>query len=184
MSQPQTNYFMHFIVFVIVTVFFTWLLLPTLSFAQSSSVVMAAPAVPLKGKITASMGWAKPSLKGLNVGSAYITLQNTGAQMAVLVAAQAPDISDRVEIHTHDMNDKGMMQMREVKRVEVLPHSTQSFEPGGYHLMLFDLKKPLVEGESFTLTLRFNEADPQEINVLVAANEPEAVQADTHEHSH
>ncbi|MBX9756541.1 MAG: copper chaperone PCu(A)C, partial [Pseudomonadaceae bacterium] len=47
------------------------------------------------------------------------------------------------------------------------------FAPGGNHLMLFGLQKPLVAGERFPLTLEFEKAGKVEVEVVIEASEPD-----------
>lgn len=62
-----------------------------------------------------------------------------------------------------DGGGMGMMQMREVEAIEVAARSTVRLEPGGYHVMLLKLVKPLSEGETIPITLRFEGLEPIEV---------------------
>jgi copper(I)-binding protein len=61
----------------------------------------------------------------------------------------------------------GTMTMQEVARVEVPAGETVAFEPGGYHVMLFDLAEPLVAGETFEMELTFENAGTVTVEVEV-----------------
>jgi copper(I)-binding protein len=75
------------------------------------------------------------------------------------------DLADEVQLHDMAMNG-GMMQMQEmVDGVNVNIGETLEFRPGGKHIMLLGLKKPLNDGDSFELTLRFKNRD--ELTLLV-----------------
>ena len=50
------------------------------------------------------------------------------------------------------------MKMRKVEAVPVPPGAVAELKPGGFHIMLFDLAKPLTEGQRFPLTLSFEKA--------------------------
>ena len=67
--------------------------------------------------------------------------------------------------------------MREVKSVEILPGRERMLRPGSLHLMLVNLRKPLVKGQGVPLTLRFERAGELQIELEVQA-------ADTATHSH
>jgi len=58
----------------------------------------------------------------------------------------------RVEVHEMKM-DGDVMRMREVKSIELPKGKTVSLEPGGYHIMLMNLTKPIAAGEVIPLTL-------------------------------
>jgi copper(I)-binding protein len=64
------------------------------------------------------------------------------------------------------------MRMREVDSVDLPAGKKIVFEPGGYHIMLLGLKKKLVEGERFPLTLEFEKAG--KITVDIAVDKPGA----------
>ena len=109
--------------------------------------------------------WARATPGDAPNGAAYLTIVNHGHEMDRLVGVTSP-VSRRVEMHTHTM-EGGMMRMRQVSAVEVHPGEPAVFRPGANHIMLIDLKEPLVEGESFPLTLTFDRAGPVETTVEV-----------------
>ena len=100
-------------------------------------------------------------------GAAYFRIENHGQVSDRLVSAQSP-IAGRAEFHTHEM-DGGMMKMRRVPSVEVPAQSEVTFEPGGLHVMLPGLKKPLVAGERFPLVLEFEKAGTIEVSVEITS---------------
>ena len=71
------------------------------------------------------------------------------------------------------------MKMREVKDGIPLPAGkTQKLEPGGYHVMLMDLKQPLTVGKTFPLTLKFKDGSSKQVTVKVRKMQ------DTMKHDH
>ena len=60
-----------------------------------------------------------------------------------------------------------MMKMRPIKAIEVKPGEPTVLKPGGLHVMLIDLKKPLVAGQTFPLRLRFEKAGEIPVEVTV-----------------
>jgi copper(I)-binding protein len=85
--------------------------------------------------------------------AAYLELRNEAPAADRLVGALSP-IAERIEIHEHRMAD-GVMSMGAVPSVDLPTGETVSLAPGGRHLMLFGLSRPLGPGERFSLTLRF-----------------------------
>lgn len=88
--------------------------------------------------------------------AAYFELHNSGEQAEVIVsAAVSPDIARSVEIHNHIMDGESM-RMERVDELSVAPGETIKFMPGGLHLMVFGLQKPLSEGQvvQFELTTK------------------------------
>jgi len=106
--------------------------------------------------------WARASV-GRN-GAAFVTVVNKGGSDDRLVAVKS-DISPKVELHTHIM-DGTVMRMRKLDDIPVPAGKSVTLKPGGLHVMIVGLKKKLVEGESFPLTLVFEKAG--EITVPVA----------------
>jgi hypothetical protein len=126
-----------------------------------STVLLAAGlsiAADAAETITVEYSWARETPPGAVSGAAYLTLINPGPATDRLLSASG-DIADTIELHTHRM-ENGMMAMRPVEAIEVKPGVPTVLEPGGLHIMLIDLKQPLVSGQVFTLNLNFEKAGP------------------------
>ena len=100
--------------------------------------------------------WSRPTVSGMPTGVAYLSITNTGTQRDTLIAASTPAAA-RVEFHRTTFED-GMAHMRPARAVVVEPNATITAEPGGLHLMLVDLKSPLVVGTMVPLVLHFETA--------------------------
>ena len=98
--------------------------------------------------------WVRANAPGQSVGAAYMTLLS--AQDSTMIKAEA-DIAGSVEIHSMKMED-GVMKMRMLEELPLKAGKAEKLAPGGFHLMLFDLKKPLTAGENVNLTLSFRDA--------------------------
>jgi len=112
-----------------------------------------------------SHAWAKPTLAGQEMGVVFLTLENTGDKSMSLIGASSP-AAGRMEIHTH-IHVGEVMQMRQLQRLDILPHSEQVMKPGGLHLMLFEVKDPLTEGSSLAVTLKFSDGSTKKVTVPV-----------------
>lgn len=123
--------------------------------------------------------WARESPPGVTNGAAYMTLVNQTSDTDRLLSASAP-VSERVELHTHLMED-GVMKMRQIEAIEVAPGAPTVLEPGGLHVMFIGLEAPLVDGEQFPLTLNFENAG--EVTVEVPVQRP-AGMMQGHGHGH
>ena len=134
-------------------------------------ILMAAAAASAHdykaGAITIDHPWAKASIGQAKAGAAYLVLVNGGDAADRLVAVKA-DVSELVELHTHTMED-GVMRMRAVPAIDVPAGATTELKPGGLHIMLLNLKAPLVEGESFPATLVFENAGEVVVEVAIEA---------------
>ena len=115
--------------------------------------------------------WARPTPQTVTNGAAYLTLVNQGKQVDRLLSATG-DVAGTIELHTH-VEEGGVMKMRPVEAIEVKPGEPVVFRPGGLHIMLVNLKQPLVEGQTFKLLLNFERAGSIPVDVHVTSTEPE-----------
>ncbi|MCG8357738.1 MAG: copper chaperone PCu(A)C [Kiloniellales bacterium] len=129
---------------------------------------LATPATAQDGKASIMLHkpWARASMAN-RPAAAYLMIDNRGDQADRLVAAATP-AAGRVELHTHIM-EGDVMKMRQVEAIEVPAGDSVALEPGGLHIMLFDLDPPLKEGDSFPLTLTFEKAGALTATVAVQA---------------
>lgn len=116
------------------------------------------------GSITVEHPWARPAAKGN--GAAYFALDNTGKAADRLVGVSS-DVARSVEMHATAVDAQGVASMRPVQGVELPPGGQAQFAPGGLHVMLIGLARPLVEGEEFPLTLTFEQAGNVTVEVAV-----------------
>ena len=118
------------------------------------------------GDLQITHPWAKSSLKGVPNSAAYMTITNTGETDDTLVAATT-NVSEAVELHTMSMED-GVMRMRQLEGGVPLPAGeTVKLEPGGLHVMLIGLNDRLAKGETFAMTLTFENAGQLEVEAIV-----------------
>lgn len=131
-----------------------------LALAAFSAVVIAAPvrADDVKaGDLVISQAWSRATPGGAKVAGGYLTIENKGSAPDKLVAVTA-EIAGKTEVHEMAM-DNGVMKMRPLNKSLVIePGKIVKFAPGGYHLMLQDLKGPFKEGEKVPVTLEFEKA--------------------------
>ncbi|MCB2223997.1 MAG: copper chaperone PCu(A)C [Actinobacteria bacterium] len=121
--------------------------------------------------VTVEGAWARPSPAMADAGAVYLDL--TAASDDELIAAEVdPSIAGVVEIHETAMSDDGTMAMQEVGSIDLPGGTTVSLEPGGYHIMLLHLPRPLENGETFSLTLGFAESDSVQVTVEVREDAP------------
>lgn len=99
--------------------------------------------------ISVTDAWARATMPGQPVSGAYMQIQSD-ADARLLGASST--VVPRVEVHEMNM-DGGVMRMREVKSIDLPKGKTVSLEPGGYHIMLMNLKKPIAAGDVIPLTL-------------------------------
>ena len=111
--------------------------------------------------------YARPTPPGARTGAAYFAIENRGRDGDRLVRVQTP-LAGAAEIHSMSM-EGNMMRMRAVSALDIAPHATTTLKPGGYHLMLVDLKRPLAVGDTVPLSLTFEKAGTIEVAARVEA---------------
>ena len=117
-------------------------------------------------KIVIKNAWVRPAPKTFNTAFYFTVLNNSNEPDTLYKAAS--DISNDVEIHeTYQKAD--MMGMRSVKNLVVAPHDSLLFKPGGYHIMIMNLKKNLEINYSENITLYFKTAGEIKVKANVAS---------------
>ena len=109
--------------------------------------------------------FARASIPGMSMSAIFMTLSNSGQTEHLLVDAKS-DIADSVELHGHVMQD-GMMQMRHMAHYHLKPGKNKILQPGGLHIMLIGLKHKLVEGQTFKVTLIFEDGSKLSLPIPV-----------------
>jgi len=104
-------------------------------------------------QVTVVDAWVRGTVTGQKATGVFMQLQS--ATDTALVAAASP-MAGVVEIHEMKM-DAGVMKMSAIDALAVPAGKTVELKPGGYHVMLMDLKQPLKEGETVPLTLTFED---------------------------
>jgi copper(I)-binding protein len=124
--------------------------------------VTVAP--PDASGISAEHVWARATAGTTSTAAVYLTVTDNG-QPDRLACLSTP-VAATAELH-ETIHDGDVMKMRPVAGIALEPGKPVTFSPGGYHVMLTGLKKPLKAGDSFPLTLTFEHAQP--ITVAVEA---------------
>lgn len=129
--------------------------------------------------------YARSSGPAAKAGAAFMMIENTGDSADRLIGASA-DIAKRVELHTHVADANGVMKMREVEGGIELPAGAMvALKRGGLHVMFMGLTGPMVQGESFPLTLTFEQAGEVVIEVPVdLERKPGAMSHGKMDHGH
>ena len=121
---------------------------------------LAAPALAEEiraGDLVITQAWSRATPGGAKVAGGYLTIENKGTAPDRLIGGSG-DVADKIQVHEMAMND-GVMTMRLLDNgLAIEPGQTVKLAPGGYHLMLTDLKKALKQGDKVLLTLEFEKA--------------------------
>jgi copper(I)-binding protein len=132
----------------------------TFAYVVCLAGLLAAPARAEEvkaGDLVITQAWSRATPNGAKIGGGYLTIENKGAVADRLTGVSA-DIAGKVEVHEMAVNN-GVMTMRPLdKGLAIDPGKTVKLAPGGYHLMMFDLKGPLKQGDKLPVTLQFEKA--------------------------
>ena len=109
------------------------------------------------GDLVIRQAWSRATPNGAKTGGGYLTIENKGSAPDRLIGGMA-DVAGKVQVHEMSM-DNGVMKMRPVDNgLAIDPGKTVKLAPGGYHLMMMDLKAPLKQGDKVPVTLEFEKA--------------------------
>lgn len=104
--------------------------------------------------------------------SGYLTIENGGPTSETITAVSSPDFG-RAELNDH-VKEGDVVKMVKLETIEVPANSQVVFDQGGKHLMLFDPKRELKNGDSIKVTLTFSNSGPIETNFVVLNEIPRA----------
>ncbi|MFN7980196.1 MAG: copper chaperone PCu(A)C [Vicinamibacterales bacterium] len=126
-----------------------------LTAAIAAVVISSSLALAQTPAVTVHDAWVREPMGGRNMTGAFAVVENSSATTKAIVAASS-DISDKVELHEMK-NENGMMKMSPVKKVDVPAKGKVELKPGSFHVMLFEVKKKIADGEKISLTFTFDD---------------------------
>jgi periplasmic copper chaperone A len=114
-------------------------------------------------QVTVGDPWIRATVPAQKTAGAFMQLRSPKATR--LVDVQSP-VAGRAEVHQMAMEGQ-TMRMQKVDGIDLPAGQPVNLSSGGYHVMLFDLKQQLKEGEQVPLTLSFVGADKKRESVTV-----------------
>jgi len=136
---------------------------PLAGLAVLSAIVSCLLAAPARaeevkaGDLVISQAWSRATPGGAKTGGGFLTIENKGGAPDRLVAVSG-DFAGKIEVHEMAVKN-GVMTMRPLESGLIIePGKTVTLAPGGYHLMMLDLKAPLKQGDKLPVTLQFEKA--------------------------
>ncbi len=130
------------------------------------AAVMMMTALPAYAQMAAHDVTARLGI-GERPGVMFAMLHNKGAATSV-IGAQSPSF-ERIELHTHQHGDNGMMRMVKVDRFDIAANGMLKLQPGGDHLMLFGYRGET--GDEVTVTLRFADGNTLDLSAKTKARQ-------------
>lgn len=132
--------------------------------ALALATSLAAPPALADG-LSVTNAWSRSTPEVAKVGVVYFTLANDTKKSDRLLKLSTP-VAQKAEVHRTEVLD-GIARMREVAVLHVDAGQTLEFKPGGMHVMLTGLRKPLVAGTTYELDLLFEVAGARKVRVSV-----------------
>jgi periplasmic copper chaperone A len=118
------------------------------------------------GDLVITQAWSRATPGGARVAGGFLTIENKGSAPDRLIGGSA-DVSDKIQVHEMSMKN-GVMTMRQLdKGLAIEPGKTVKLAPGGFHLMMLNLKSPLKQGEKLPVTLEFEKAGKVKLSLDV-----------------
>ena len=127
--------------------------------------LLLVAALPAWAQVTVDTAWVRATVAQQKATGAFMTL--TAARDSKLVAASSP-VAGAVEVHEMKM-DGDVMRMRQLPALTLPAGRPVTLSPGGYHLMLLELKRPLKDGDKVPLTLEIEDAHQVRSKIVVEA---------------
>lgn len=118
-----------------------------------------------QAEVTVTEPWVRGTVSGQKASGAFMGLKSSSDVRLVGASSPAAKV---VEIHEMSTSD-GVMRMRAIEGLPLPAGKSVELKPGGYHVMLIDLVKPLVPGEQVPISLTFVAADGRKSTVEVKA---------------
>ena len=109
--------------------------------------------------------WVRATVPAQRATGAFMQLTSSEAVRVVAIRSPAARI---VELHEMRM-DGDKMVMQALPWLDLAPGKPVELKPGGYHVMLIDLAKPLSAGDKVALTLVVEGKDNKRSNVEISA---------------
>lgn len=123
-----------------------------------SGICLSATLSAADSPITVTNSWVRETPPGARNAAAFLTLNNTGNTTRTLTTVQCPaTVATHCEVHEHTHNN-GTMRMQAVTAPLSIPANGKLlFAPGGYHIMLLELTKPLLKNTTVELVFVFDD---------------------------
>lgn len=136
-------------------------------FALATMALFAAASVYATdvkvGNLSVDDAWARPGQTGQMTG-AFMEIKNKGAADKLVSASS--DVAKATELHMTQMKD-GTMAMRQTSSMDIPADGELKLKPGGYHIMLIGLNRPLVAGEAVPIKVKFEKAGEVIVNAKI-----------------
>jgi len=131
----------------------------------AAATLVAASSAYAQVNVTVKDAWVRATVPTQKATGAFMQLQ--AARDSSFVSVSSP-LTPNVEVHEMAMQGD-VMRMRQVRSLDLPAGKTVELKPGGYHIMLLNLKGQVKEGDTVPFTLVFEGKDGKRETVEVKA---------------
>ena len=121
-----------------------------------------------------SEAWSRATVEG-RMGAVYATIENT-SEHPIRIEGIKTSVAMMAQVHESYL-DNGMMRMRHIEQFTIPAGEVQKLAPGGLHIMLMRLPKPLAEGTTFETKFELDSGDdlgvPEVVGSMGQMSKPE-----------
>ncbi len=149
----------------------------TCALAAAFVIGACAPALAADA-VSVNKPWVRATVAGQSVAGAYMDI--TAKVNAALVSVASP-VAAKAALHVMTM-DGAVMKMRPLDKLDLPAGKTVNLKPGGYHVMLIDIKRELKAGERVPLTLTVQDSRGAKSTLQVDAEVRREAAAGGHMH--
>lgn len=129
------------------------------------ALIVLLLAAPASAKVVVSDAFIRPAPAGAPATGAYLTLRNEGSGAVTLTGIHCVCAA---EVSAHEtVTDGGVMHMRAAPSVVIPANGAVAFRPGGLHLMVMGLNRPLKPGQRVPIRLTFEGAPAETVRFEV-----------------
>lgn len=135
----------------------------------AATLLLALTGCTTQGSVEVSDAWVKSSDMSMVGGmtAVYGTITNNTSNDVILVGGQT-DVTSLVEIHEMAMSGGEMVMQKIEGGLRIPAGQSVTLEPGGNHMMLMDLSKAVVAGDTISVTFDLEGADDITIDSIMA----------------
>ena len=130
--------------------------------------------------ITVQNAWIREAPPYTKIMAGYLEIKNSSDKVLTLVSAESAEF-ERIEFH-QSKTENSMARMQQQDEIIITPNSIFSFEPGGYHLMLFNNTVPMREDKLTSIKLIFKDGETYTFDTIVKRSD--STEMHNHEHHH
>jgi copper(I)-binding protein len=128
-------------------------------------VICGLASLSAYAEVTAKDAWVRATVPAQKTTAAYVTFVST--ERGRVVEVKTP-VAGHAEFHRTTM-EKGVMRMEAVPHLPLPPNYSVELKPGGYHIMLMEVSKPLTAGQRVPLTFVIEDPKGKRTSIEVSA---------------